>query len=85
MVWLLIAIPLASAAFLLLAGKVTDAWGHLLATAAVIASFALGLVLFFQLLGSAEDARAINTVVYEWIATGSWKVELGLLVDQLSI
>nr|WP_231979971.1 NADH-quinone oxidoreductase subunit L [Tessaracoccus coleopterorum] len=85
LVWLLIAIPLVSATVLLLAGRASDAWGHLLGTAAVIASFVIGLVLFIQLLGSAEDARAINTAVYEWIATGGWKIELGLLVDQLSI
>ena len=85
MVWLLIAVPLASAAFLLLAGKATNAWGHLLATLAPIASFVLGLVLFFQLLGSAAEARHINVELYEWIATGNWSIKLGLLVDPLSI
>ena len=85
MAWLLIAIPLAGAAFLLLAGKLTDAWGHLLATVAPIVSFVLGLVLFAQLLGSPADARHIDVSVYEWIATGSWSIEFGLLVDPLSI
>ena len=85
MVWLLIAIPLACSAILLLAGKATDAWGHLLATAAVAVSFVLGVVLFVQLLGSPAEARSINTGVYEWIATGSWKVEFGFQADQLSI
>ena len=85
MAWLLIAIPLAGAAFLLLAGKLTDARGHLLATAAPIVSFVLGLVLFAQLLGSPADARHIDVSVYEWIATGSWSIEFGLLVDPLSI
>ncbi len=85
LVWLLVAIPLAGAAILLLAGRVTDAWGHFLATAAVIASFAIGLVLFFQLLGAPEDARSITTGLYEWIATGNWSIELGFMVDQLSI
>ncbi len=85
MAWLLIAIPLAGAAFLLLAGGLTDAWGHLLATLAPIVSFVLGLVLFAQLLGSPEDARHIDVSVYEWIATGSWSIEFGLLVDPLSI
>ena len=85
MAWLLIAIPLAGAAFLLLAGKLTDAWGHLLATVAPIVSFVLGLVLFAQLLGSPADARHIDVSVYEWIATGAWSIEFGLLVDPLSI
>ena len=34
-VWLLIALPLAGAAVLLLGGKATDAWGHLLGCATV--------------------------------------------------
>ncbi len=85
MTWLLIAVPLASAAFLLLAGKATDAWGHWLGTLAPIVSFVLGLVLFFSLLGSAADARKINVELYEWIATGDWSIKLGLLVDPLSI
>ncbi|MBB1483827.1 NADH-quinone oxidoreductase subunit L [Tessaracoccus sp. MC1865] len=85
MVWLLVAIPLASAAFLLLAGRATNAWGHWLGTLAPIASFAIGLVLFLQLLGASPDDRAVNVQLYEWIATGNWSVGVGFLADQLSI
>ncbi len=85
MTWLLIAVPLASAAFLLLAGKASDGWGHLLGTAAPVVSFLLGLVLFVGLLGAAPEARSINVAVYEWMATGAWSVDFGLLVDPLSI
>jgi NADH-quinone oxidoreductase subunit L len=91
MTWLLIAVPLASAAFLLLVGKASDGWGHLLGTAAPVVSFVLGLVLFVQMLGANSvdpgfgDGRAINVEVYEWIATGSWSVKFGLLADPLSI
>ena len=45
LVWLLVAIPLAGAAILLLAGRVTDAWGHFLATAAIIA---VARIVFFS-------------------------------------
>lgn len=83
--WLLIAIPLACAALLLLAGKASDAWGHLLATAAVLASFVIGLILFVQLLGAPEAERAVSVPVYEWLATGNWQVNFSLLIDQLSI
>ncbi|WP_040282312.1 NADH-quinone oxidoreductase subunit L [Tessaracoccus massiliensis] len=85
MVWLLVAIPSASAAFLLVAGKATNTWGHWLGTLAPIASFAIGVVLFLQLLGAPADDRAINVDLYQWIATGNWSIELGFLVDQLSI
>ncbi|WP_459251286.1 NADH-quinone oxidoreductase subunit L [Tessaracoccus sp.] len=85
MIWLLIAVPLASAALLLLAGKASDGWGHLLGTLAPIVSFVLGLVLFVILLGSAPEARSMGVAVYEWMATGAWSVSFGLLVDPLSI
>ena len=85
MVWLLIAVPLASSAFLLLAGRATDAWGHYLGTLAPIVSFVLGLLLFLQMLGAAEESRPINVQLYEWIATGDWSINIGLLVDPLSI
>jgi NADH-quinone oxidoreductase subunit L len=48
--YLLVAIPLGSAALLLIGGKATNAWGHWLATLAPLASFVLGLVYFADLL-----------------------------------
>ncbi len=85
MIWLLIVVPLASAALLLLLGKAANAWGHLLGTLAVVASFALGCLLFSTLLGAPEDARHLAVEPYEWIATGDWSLRMGLLVDPLSI
>ncbi len=52
--WLLIALPLAGAAVLLLGGRRTDRWGHLLGCATVVAAFVLGLVLTIDL-ASAES------------------------------
>ncbi|MEZ5087078.1 MAG: NADH-quinone oxidoreductase subunit L [Tessaracoccus sp.] len=83
--WLMIAIPLVTAGLLLLLGKSSDAWGHLLATAASIASFVIGALLFLQMLGAPEESRAVSVPVYEWITTGSWTFHVSLLVDQLSI
>ncbi|MDO5735957.1 MAG: NADH-quinone oxidoreductase subunit L, partial [Propionibacteriaceae bacterium] len=83
--WLVIAIPLASAALLLVLGRRSDGWGHLLATAATLASFVIGLLLFITMLSADESSRAVSVPLYEWIATGTWSIEAGLLVDQLSI
>ncbi len=83
--WLLIAIPLATAGFLLVFGRYAERWGHLLATAAPIASFVIGTVLFLQMLPAEEGSRAVSVPLYEWIATGNWSIGIGLLVDQLSI
>ena len=83
--WLLIAIPALSAAILLLGGRATDAWGHLLGTLTPLISFALGSVLFVQLVGRDAASRAVSVPLYDWISSGQWHIGVGLLVDQLSI
>ncbi len=82
--WLLLALPLAGAAVLLLGGKRTDKWGHLLATAVAIASFVVGLILFFTLKGRAGDDRAVSETLFTWIPVNGFHVDAGLLFDQLS-
>ena len=83
--WLMIALPAACAALLLLGGKVTDAWGHLLATAAVLGSFAVALLAFVAQMGSAADGRSVSVPLYEWFSVGHFDFTVGLLIDQLSI
>lgn len=83
--WLMIAVPLAGAAILLLGGRVTDAWGHWLATLASIFSFGVAAVLFVQQLSLPAAERAVSTPIYEWFTVGTWSFGVGLLVDQLSI
>ncbi|GAA1832343.1 NADH-quinone oxidoreductase subunit L [Luedemannella flava] len=83
-IWLLIAIPLASSAILLLAGRRANAWGHLLGCASVGASFVLGLIYFIQLGGLAEDARSAEVSLFSWIPVGSLEIDFGLLLDPLS-
>lgn len=83
--WLLIAVPLASAALLLVLGRRSDGWGHLLSTVATAVSFVVGLVLFLSMFSADEASRAVSVPLYEWITTGSWSIEAGLLMDQLSI
>ena len=56
-VWLLIALPLAGALILLLAGRRSDAWGHLLGCAASIASFVVGAALFVAVIGLISRSR----------------------------
>jgi len=83
--WLLIVIPLAGATVLLVGGKATNSWGPYLATLAPIASFALGLVYFVQMLGRPADERAITDHVYQWIGVGGWDFSVSLQLDQLSL
>jgi NADH-quinone oxidoreductase subunit L len=83
--WLLIAVPAASAALLLLTGRLSDAWGHLLGTVAPVVSFVLAVVLFLDLLGRTEAERSVGVPLYSFIPTGGWDINVGLQVDQLSI
>jgi NADH-quinone oxidoreductase subunit L len=84
-VWLLILLPLAGAAVLLLGGRATDAWGHLLGCATALASFAVGLVLFVDLLDRTVDDRAIHERLFSWVPVAGLQVDFGLQLDQLSV
>lgn len=83
LMWLLIALPAASAVALLLLGKRADAWGHLLACATPIISFGFGLYLLLELTGS--DSRAQDLHMWTWAFSGDLKIDAGLLLDPLSI
>ena len=80
--WLLIALPLAGAAVLLLGGRRTDRWGHLLGTATVVVAFVLGLLYTFQLAGLEEARVAVD--LFTFIGVGDLDVSAGLLYDPLS-
>jgi NADH-quinone oxidoreductase subunit L len=80
--WLLIAIPLASAAVLLLLGRRADRWGHWLGVASVFASFVLGLIYFFSLRGL--STRSAELKLFTYLPVGGLKVNFGLLYDPLS-
>ncbi len=83
--WLLVAVPALSAAILLLGGRRTDAWGHLLGCAAPLLSFVFGVVLFVQMLGLEAEERHETVRLYELFSVGRITVDMSLLVDQLSI
>jgi NADH-quinone oxidoreductase subunit L len=84
-VWLLIALPLLGAAILLLGGKATNAWGHLLGCAAVLAAFVVGVVLFVGLLNQPADDRGMHQHLFSWVPVGGLHVDFGLQLDQLSV
>jgi NADH-quinone oxidoreductase subunit L len=83
--WLLIAIPAASSAVLLLVGRRADRWAPYLGAAAPLASFVIGLTYFIQLLSRDTASRAVSVPLYNWISSGIWQIDVGLLIDQLSI
>ncbi len=86
--WLVIALPAAGAAILLIGGAMAPrrfaAFGHLLGCLLPIASFVLSLVMFIQLLGRDENDRQVVQHVYDWIQVGGLDVGMDLLYDPLT-
>ncbi len=80
--WLLLLLPSLGAAVLLLGGRRTDRWGHLLGTAVVGIDFVLGLGYFFALRGLQE--RSVTLHLFSWIPVERLQVDAGLLFDPLS-
>ncbi|MEV8442480.1 NADH-quinone oxidoreductase subunit L [Actinosynnema sp. NPDC051121] len=83
--WLLLALPAFGALVLLVGGKRTDKWGHLLGCATVIAAFAYGVALFFDTLGLDPEQRTTEVHLFDWIPVGALDVEFGLRLDPLSL
>jgi NADH-quinone oxidoreductase subunit L len=84
-VWLTIALPLAGAAILLLGGRRTNGWGHLLGCAASLGSFVVGALLFADMLGRDAEHRTIHEALFSWVPVAGLRVDFGLQLDQLSM
>ncbi|MDR1294004.1 MAG: NADH-quinone oxidoreductase subunit L [Bifidobacteriaceae bacterium] len=84
---LVVAIPLTSAAILLLAGRRSDRWGHLLGVATPIAGFAIALAGLIDMLGHPADGRSFTAVLFTWIpdSPGGLAVEAAMRIDPLSL
>ena len=83
--WLLLALPVFGALVLLVGGRRTDGWGHLLGCVTVALAFVWGLVLFFGDLGRPAAERVQNLHLFDWIPVNSLQVDFGLRLDPLSL
>jgi len=83
--WLLLALPGLGAAVLLLGGKRTNSWGHLLGVAMPVLAFAYAVAAYVQMLGYPASQRVRELTVFQWIDVGRFQIPLGLRIDQLSI
>ncbi len=81
--WLLLVFPLFGAVVLLLGGRRTDRWGHLLGVAMPVAAFVYGVIAFFTLLG--DTNREQDQHLYSYIPVARFQVDVSLLIDPLSI
>jgi NADH-quinone oxidoreductase subunit L len=83
--WLMVALPLAGAAILLLGGRRTDRWGHWVGVLLPWAAFVWAALVFFNLLSYPAAERARDVRLFDWVPAGSFNVTAGLLLDPLSI
>jgi NADH-quinone oxidoreductase subunit L len=83
--WLLLAFPVFGAVVLLIGGRRTDKWGHLLACVMSLASFVYGVIAFFTLLGYSAPDRSRDLHMYSWIPVNGFQANIGILLDPLSI
>ncbi|MGH3773593.1 MAG: NADH-quinone oxidoreductase subunit L [Pseudonocardiaceae bacterium] len=83
--WLLVVLPAFGALVLLVGGRRTNAWGHLLGCATVLAAFGYGVALCSEWLGFDASERTRELGVGTWFAVNSLQVNYGLRLDPLSL
>ncbi len=83
--WLLIALPLFGAFFLLVMGNRTNAWGHYLATLLPIGSFVLAAMMWMAMLARPSEERGVIQHLWDWVIVGDFRANVGLQMDQLSM
>ncbi|MGO4629895.1 NADH-quinone oxidoreductase subunit L [Streptomyces sp. 2RAF24] len=82
---LLVAAPLLGAAVLLCGGRRLDKTGHWLGTVLAGVSFAIGVVLFADMLSKSADDRALHQTLFTWIPVEGFQADIAFQLDQLSM
>lgn len=82
-VWLIPFLPLLGAVINVFFNRNPRVSG-MIACATVALSFLLVLGVFLQLIGLPEGERSVDVVVYSWITSGTFAVDVAFLVDPLS-
>ena len=84
-IWLVPAIPLATAAANLLFGRRLGRWAGWVATLAVAVPFVLSVAIFADLLSRPAEGREVVRHLTDWITVGSFRVDFDVRIDQLSV
>jgi NADH-quinone oxidoreductase subunit L len=83
--WLLLALPALGALVLLIGGKRTNGWGHLLGCLTIAAAFVVGVIEFVNSTGLAAAQRVQELHLFSWIPVNALQVDFGLRLDPLSL
>ena len=85
LIWLLIALPLAGAAVLLLGGRRTNSWGPYLGVLTVAASAVLGVLMLLGMMQNSAEERTFGQTLFSWVFVGDFQADMAFQLDQLSI
>src|SRR5262245_24285245 len=86
LVWLIPALPLAGFLLLLVFGrKLAEPAAGWLATLMCGGAFAATVAVFLGLIDRPEDDRVFTQTLFDWLPAGGFQVDVGFLVDPLSI
>ncbi|MET7298611.1 NADH-quinone oxidoreductase subunit L [Embleya sp. NPDC005575] len=83
--WLVVGLPLLGALLLLVGGKRTNAFGHILGTAMALGSFVVGVLMFVTMLGKDDAGRSVDQHLWTWAPVNEFQADVGLHLDQLSM
>jgi NADH-quinone oxidoreductase subunit L len=83
--WLLVALPLLSAAILLIGGRRTNSFGHVLGTIVPWIGFVIAAVMYLAMLSKPSGSRVFDQHLFSWIHAGAFSVDAGLRIDPLSM
>lgn len=84
-IWILPGLPLVGAVVLLLAGRRSDRFGHVLGTVMSGTAFVFAVMLFLDMLSRDADDRAVSDTLYSWVPVAELQVDFGFRLDQLSM
>jgi NADH-quinone oxidoreductase subunit L len=85
LIWLLIAAPLAGAVILLLGGRRTNGWGHVLGVLTPLVSLVVAIPMLLALLNRPDEERTVVQTLYEWTIVGDFRIPFAFQLDQLSM
>ncbi len=86
LIWIVPALPLFGAVFLLLFGKrIGEPFAGWIGTALVGLSFVASIVMFFAMLQLPHEVRVNVVTLYTWLPAGKLHVDMGFYADTLSV
>jgi NADH-quinone oxidoreductase subunit L len=85
LIGLLVGFPLLGSAVLLCGGRKLDRTGHWVGVALAGASFVVGAVLFFGMLGKPADDRALHQHLFSWVPVEGFQADVAFQLDQLAM